>query len=114
MKNTIFGNKAAAVAQKYSGNEFYRIFLDDPTASYEKLAITMVDSAEKNLGTISKYIWIKDKHEPYFSNIVKEVKENFKKFNSRKIPDSEKPVMLFILDWVSEYYSRTPAKCIVP
>ena len=93
----LFGDKAEDVTQKYSSNEFYNIFIDNPKASYEELAIAMFNSAKKSLDRISKYIWIKDTH--YFNSRANRTRENFKEINSYTIPNSEIPIMLFLLEF---------------
>ena len=93
----LFGDKAEDITKNYSSNEFYTIFIDDPKASYEELAIAMFHSAKKSLERISRYIWTKDTH--YFNSRANRIRENFQKINSYTIPNSEIPIMLFLLEF---------------
>lgn len=74
---SIFGKDSDQMQEKYSGNKFYSIFLDNPNANFDEFCKKICNSFEK-FSKYTKYIWSRDKY--HFDGKLNELKENFDKF----------------------------------
>ena len=77
---SIFGNESERMDRIYSDNLFYSLFLDTPSASFDKTARKMCQVLKNSSNITSKYIWSRDtsRFDHKLNEEIKQMFENFK------------------------------------